>query len=791
MTDAKGNEESYTYDKVNRTKTVESGESKVEYTYEKDQLKQISMNDGEAKYHFDYDSLGRKTAVQTSRGDSEKHWLATYGYTGNTMTDQTYSNGLRVDFTYDELERLVEKKYGDYTAGPIRYSYDPNGNLYKVTDGLWSSGIQTLYEYDLAGRIVGVRAAETTGIQNHRASMERRYTDGKGTVESQSVRIYGPGNQTAESVKYTYRYGDWSVGEMPGVLYDVEKDGASFLEYVYDGLGRVTERKVGGLTAKEKYTYSPGPDGTTTTQVKTFRDLHGVVTTFQYDANGNITSANSARDKFSYTYDGLGRLVRANEGEPDVNYTETYTYDDRGNIVSRTKYTYYLGSLEGRTPTETITYKYEDERWADLLTEYDGQTLTYDSIGNPLSYRDGMTMTWKHGRSLQSITKGGETLGWYNYNGDGLRTYKSAAGYGSVEYHILDGQYVGQTQTINGKTYDTLYLYDDGGNIIGLQEDGEIYYFVRTLQGNVAGLLDAEGNKVAMYTYDTCGNVAGVYTGLWQEITDPEHIAVRNPFRYRGYMYDEESGLYYLQSRYYDPVTGRFVNADGFVSTGTGLMGYNMFAYCNNNPVMYVDATGARPASEIQADIDALEAFINETRYAIANQTTSLNAEDMLHYAQQLSALKQELADVSPFLNQDGTYSLYDNQRHDPDRLFHEQIAALKYSGPGFSLKDGNITLGSYEASVYTGGWEWDHADLSLFDFGRASFAAGITGGKLTVGATASVYNPSFSVDLFGMKITVSARIGAIGGEAKIGNGTFSVSSGNGIGFGLSITKIK
>ena len=111
-------------------------------------------------------------------------------------------------------------------------------------------------------------------------------------------------------------------------------------------------------------------------------------------------------------------------------------------------------------------------------------------------------------------------------------------------------------------------------------------------------------------------------------------------------MYDEESGLYYLESRYYDPVTGRFVNADGYVSTGTGLMGHNMFAYCNNNPVMYVDPTGARPVNEIQADIDVLEAFIKEARYAIANQTTTLNAEDMLHYAQRLSALKQELADA-------------------------------------------------------------------------------------------------------------------------------------------------
>ena len=118
----------------------------------------------------------------------------------------------------------------------------------------------------------------------------------------------------------------------------------------------------------------------------------------------------------------------------------------------------------------------------------------------------------------------------------------------------MDGQYVGETKTINGNTYHTLYLYDDAGSVIGLQSNGEIYYFARTLQGDVVGLLSEDGTKVARYTYDTWGNIAGVYDGEGNAVTDPEHIALRNPFRYRGYMYDEESGLYYLQSRYYDPV---------------------------------------------------------------------------------------------------------------------------------------------------------------------------------------------------------------------------------------------
>ncbi len=589
---AKGETEAYTYDKVNRTKTVTSGGTKAEYTYEKDQLKEISMNDGEARYHFDYDALGRKTATQTSRGASGKHWLATYGYTGNNMTDQTYSNGIRVDFAYDELDRLVQKKYSDYTGGPIRYSYDPNGNLYKVSDGLWSVGIETQYTYDLAGRIVGVRATET-GTQNHRASLQREYTNGKGTIASQRVEIYGGANRPCETAKYTYRYGDYRVHEMPGVLYDVEKNGEGFLKYSYDGLGRVTTRQVGELANKETYTYQAGVNGTTTTQVERFKDLEGVETRYTYDAVGNIESSIGPHGINSYVYDGLGRMIRADHGY-GADCTETYEYDGRGNIVSRKRYMYTSPGIpvQDQVLRETITYKYEDDSFADLLTEYNGQELTYDTIGNPLTYRDGMHMTWKHGRSLQSIVKDGVTQGSYNYNGDGLRTYKSTNGYGTTEYHILDGQYVGETKSINGKTYHTQYLYDDGGSIIGLQSGGETYYLSKTLEGDVTAVLDESGRKVAQYVYDMWGKLVGVYDGAGKAVTDPEHIALRNPFRYRGYMYDEESGLYYLQSRYYDPVTGRFVNADGFVSTGQGLMGNNMFAYCNNNPVMYVDPNG-------------------------------------------------------------------------------------------------------------------------------------------------------------------------------------------------------
>ena len=95
------------------------------------------------------------------------------------------------------------------------------------------------------------------------------------------------------------------------------------------------------------------------------------------------------------------------------------------------------------------------------------------------------------------------------------------------------------------------------------------------------------GQKLISYTYDAWGKQTVTnYTG------SNSTFAIYNPFTYRGYYYDAETGFYYLNSRYYDPIVGRFINADGYVSTGQGIIGNNMYAYCGNNPVMNVDPSG-------------------------------------------------------------------------------------------------------------------------------------------------------------------------------------------------------
>jgi RHS repeat-associated protein len=123
-----------------------------------------------------------------------------------------------------------------------------------------------------------------------------------------------------------------------------------------------------------------------------------------------------------------------------------------------------------------------------------------------------------------------------------------------------------------------------------------MYYYVRNILGEIIGIVDTSGNYVVKYVYNAWGYPEEITNGTGVDVSyDDAHIANINPFRYKGYYYDTETGFYYLQSRYYDPVTGRFVNSDGYVSTGTGFISSNMFAYCYNNPVMFIDSAGNRP----------------------------------------------------------------------------------------------------------------------------------------------------------------------------------------------------
>jgi len=255
-------------------------------------------------------------------------------------------------------------------------------------------------------------------------------------------------------------------------------------------------------------------------------------------------------------------------------------YDAFGNITS-----FYNG-------VESHTYTYETGNWKDRLSKVDGVSITYDGIGNPIKYYNGKSysFTWTEGRRLAAV---GST--WkYMYDADGLRIKKQHAINLSTEYLIADGVTIGERYcNPNGRLiYALRYIFDENGSVCGYmasedEENWTEYYFIRNLQGDVLKVIrESDGAVVAEYTYDSWGNILSA-TG---------ECASENPFRYRGYYYDSETGFYYLGSRYYDPALGRFINADGEISgIGGDVLGYNLYAYCMNNPINMLDETGHWP----------------------------------------------------------------------------------------------------------------------------------------------------------------------------------------------------
>ncbi|MDE6020431.1 MAG: RHS repeat-associated core domain-containing protein [Ruminococcus sp.] len=291
-------------------------------------------------------------------------------------------------------------------------------------------------------------------------------------------------------------------------------------------------------------------------------------------------------NKITYAYDALSQLTR--ENNKYLNQTITYTYDNGGNITQKTIYPYTTESLSSVTPTQTIVYTYGNSSWKDLLTSYNGQNITYDAIGNPTSYL-GYTLAW-NGRQLSSLSGNGVTAS-YKYDADGLRSYKKV---GNVETTY---QYVGDKLMYEKRgTTEFYYYYNSLGQLAGIKyiQNGTEYmvYAICNMRGDVEDLYWGNGNLVCHYTYDSWGNTISITDINGNEITDTNHIGLMNPFRYRGYYYDSETGFYLTGTRYYDPEIGRFINADGYVSTGQGILGNNMFAYCGNNPVNRADPSG-------------------------------------------------------------------------------------------------------------------------------------------------------------------------------------------------------
>ena len=576
LTDAKGNATFYAYDANTDKMTevarmVDGKEVKVSYTYENEKVTSIGHNG--FTYDYAYDPFGNLESVSVGGRELERTTLRSR----NGLADRiTYATGEAVRNEYNPEEQLAAQYL--LTADGreeklFENTYDSCGKIARHKD--LCSGVTSTYQYDLIGRMVGTDRSDGMKL--------RKVYDEKNRVKGYTYQKDRVGHEVE------FLYGDVEKQQKPGLGYGIKINGAQKIAYEYDALGRVirTHNHFSDTnTSTQEYTYVSGKEaGVTTNLVASVREGNRAES-YTYDACGNVEtmverSADGSERKIRYYYDALNQLVR--EDNQKQNQTICYTYDVGGNMVRRDEYRYIENPVITEAPWRSDTFEYQTGGWRDQLRFYNGQAITYDAMGNPLQYL-GMQMEWEKGHQLRHITGAGLDM-YCMYNDSGKRIRKTVNGV-TIDFY-LDGSAILMQTSSDGSRID--FFYDDKGNVFAMKYQNEMYFYRKNLFGDILGILDSHGTELVKYEYNSWGKLLN--------LTDysSNGLGRRNPFRFKGYYYDEELGMYYLNSRYYDPETGRFVNADDVEVLEVeqeNLAQYNLYAYCLNNPVNRADESG-------------------------------------------------------------------------------------------------------------------------------------------------------------------------------------------------------
>ena len=602
------------YNDSNINYNCDSDEKYNSYSYDEyGNLERVSH--GDMSYIFEYNSFGQLCGVIV--GDC---FVVRYNYAeveelgplNSSLISQMFStelSDLEQSFVYDKLGNVIGKKNnGTYIQ---KWAYDKLGNL--VFENDLEDGTQTSYQYDAQSRLT---QRKSSLLGNHSFTSQYLYNSDSNITEA-AYNFTGTNSYDNSPINITF-----------SDLYHYDDEDGKFLYYdsgnarnqtSYDDDDSITSRTsyyknsdgTYRTVATETYSYY------TSNQEGTIKDAVWEISygndtiSYEYAANGNIIAEyKNGETSKSYVYDKLGQLVEChlydyetvvdmalnsslNEEIYDGDYIKIlYTYNSGNNMTSYT--TVFCGSNGRETTLYSKNMQYGNTMWYDQLCNYnettDTYSHTYDYVGNLLS-DERYEYTWENGRELTRIKQKGYDfeIAAFEYDSSGLRISRTTDYEGTIYFvydensNLIFEKRMGSTLAFhydgNGVRTHFDYIYDN--TVTGT------YYYRYNLQGDVIALLDSTGQVVAEYTYDPYGNL----------ISYPTEIGEINPFTYRGYYYDWATGLYYLQSRYYDPYSCRFINADdtNYIDASGTLLGLNLYSYCENDPVNYTDMNGCAP----------------------------------------------------------------------------------------------------------------------------------------------------------------------------------------------------
>ncbi len=615
--------ETYTYDlDGNLIKVMSNHSGIVEYEYdEKGNLSNIehtvNSRTSQTDYNYNNYSLQQgdylKSIYQTGNTESINYVSADYAY--DTTTEYLAEIEYKVDI-YGTLHNVFRVNY-------LYDNYKPRIKYirYDMADGLLDENYLYSYEYDSLGNIIEEKYCSQRDSYSQfidRIVKNFTYDDLNQLIREDSRDYEETSPDTYTSTNYT-KY------------------------YYYDSLGNITDirsYKYGtddyqSYTIPSFYQYSYGTkDCTMSYDGGNYRSIYST----SLNTTPNFTFHYMDLDTFAFVSHMSTNLISSTLDISEEGYYFSYyeATDSTGQYKIKFKIIIKVGNpVNGYVDAEKhISYNYDtnqlnDNGWKDQLDSYVitevGQptrtsNIEYDQQGNPIKITDfkydnddgngyqiynHAILEWE-GRTLTKITiysSSNETVKeaqiCYTYNDQGIRIKKEIDEDGGsildkryiyiLEGEVLISEIYYEYNSTWIEEYQILYMYENDGSLTGftLYENGysKTYLYMKNIQGDISKIVDMNGTVQAEYFYDAYGNVT------YSDSTS-SNIAKKNSFTYRSYKYDEEIDMYYLNSRYYNPEIGRFINSDGILGEVGNLQSNNMYAYCANNPVMYLDPSG-------------------------------------------------------------------------------------------------------------------------------------------------------------------------------------------------------
>ncbi|WP_410514400.1 RHS repeat-associated core domain-containing protein [Paenibacillus sp. BR2-3] len=537
-----------------------------------------NLNNEGVTTKYTYDVLNRLNSLKDSMDQITSYQYDRSGQIIDT-TMQNSINGTSVSLkskAYNELGLLYNKK--DAASLSENQTYNQLGLLVQKTD---RNGTVFNYQYDERNQAVSSLLTGTGGNTQQNKSIF-----GSSEIKNDTYELYLDGikaasqTSTIDTLKRVTTLSSQATGYSASTA------------YVYDKANRTTrltgtQSGIGSFYINYQYSMQR-LDKVQTNGSPTLNTTATVNATYEYFSTGQVKSityptlADGSVLKTEYTYDSLNRLgTLQNKKGTEVLSSYTYLYDNNGNITTVTE---ALNNGAGKT----TTYAYDKLNRLYSIVRPDGggtTTYAYDLQGNrqivsdtssiPSEYAN-TSYTYDLQNTLTGVTKDNSSTS-ISYLPSGLR-YQKTSGTIKTQYN-----YNGNGEVISeAKSNGQIANYVRGDRLLVKKDvtTAKDYYYLYNGHGDVVQIIDTNGIVVNSYSYDAWGNITNQTEGI------------SNSFKYAGEIYDEDTGLYYLRARYYDPSIGRFLNEDTYEGQITNPLSLNLYTYGHNNPLMFIDPSG-------------------------------------------------------------------------------------------------------------------------------------------------------------------------------------------------------